>query len=220
MEWLKNKFTTTTEPEKENNFPPFIPFLRLSISDCEGAKKFLFFMALANMVATYILIILNFLAAVATCIVGFIYSNGAPFLVEAVVALIFILLGTFVIFFGQFYTVYMACSSKLSLKYIIAMATQVFWVIFFLLQVAGVPHVGGVGIASGIWSLLSDTTNWQLWPLAVVHFVFAIVWLIMAVYQIILLIILIKFFKSDGGSVSAARNSAILNTAASRIVSL
>lgn len=53
-EFFKNLMGTEVEPQKVNNFPPFCPFMYMSLSEC-GRKKFLCIMGVIEYVGTLML---------------------------------------------------------------------------------------------------------------------------------------------------------------------
>jgi len=200
MDFFKKAFNTEVEPQKINNFPPFCPFMYMSLSEC-GNKKVLCIMGAVEYLVFCLIALANFVGAIIS-LTSKGYQNA--FLGLTVRSACYLFFIPFVAFFVQFYPVYGACKSSNSLRYAVFFFAYFIGILFCILMAVGVPNVGGCGLIAALWEL-----NYKNYFGATYQFVMMCVWIVNAIYMFVIMVITFKYFNEDGGSLVTIKDAVV-----------
>ncbi|KAL0489958.1 secretory carrier-associated membrane protein [Acrasis kona] len=178
-----------TTPAKLNNFPICYPFLYHNIIGECGNKIYLAFMNLAEFA----------IANLAACIAA-IAVAGLDFLGILVMSIVFVVFTPPASFVLQYWVGYSACANKSTIRYILCFVSYGAAVLFNIVMFIGIPDV-----SSGLINGIKLVANHKV--VAIFHFIMAALWLFNAVFAAIILLLMVRHFRSDDCSVNEVKGS-------------
>jgi hypothetical protein len=207
MNFLKGAFSGAIQggdgqPAKLNNFPVCCPFLYHNIIGECGTKIYLAMMNVVEYFVFMTLIVANLIGAIAAIAVAG-ASNFLGLLIMSICFIFFVPLSAFAL---QYWIGYSACAHQSSIRYLLFFISYFIGILFNLLMVIGVPDAGGCGLISGI-KLVTTSNCTSCKGVGIYFFILATIWLLNAIYMGIMILLMLRHFRQDNGSLSNIKDS-------------
>jgi len=200
----RSSVASADKPELSNeaNFPPCYPIIRHSLGDLlTPLKKACAIYAMIIWVVNVLVLVLNFVGSF-----FFLASTEASeqSLIMLLVSLLWVIIIPLPNIIAQYWPVYLACRSGNAIMYAIFVICWLIAVVFNVVMIIGVPHLGSCGILT----ILVVAVKGQ-WVSAVYHLIVLCGWVLLIVLQLIGIVLMYPNYKADNGNLVELQNQLV-----------